>query len=71
MITLVFVILLISVFGRLAIFAIKATWGLAKVLLTIVFFPGILIIIALSGGIVIALPILVIVGLISLITKHA
>ena len=71
MITLFFTFLMIAVFGRLAIFAIKATWGFTKVLFTIILFPVILIIIAVSGGIFIALPILIIAGIISLIAKRA
>lgn len=70
MITLAFILLMIAVFGRLAIFAIKATWGFTKVLFTIIFFPAILIIVALTGGIFIALPILAIVGIISLFVKR-
>lgn len=69
MITLLFVLLMISVFGRLAIFAIKATWGITKTILTVIVCPIILIVIAVSGGIALALPILIIIGIASLIKK--
>ncbi len=71
MITALFVLLMISVFGRLIIFAIKAAWGISKVLFTIVFCPIVLIVIALSGGIIVALPILIIIGIVSLVKKSA
>lgn len=69
MITALFVLLMISVFGRLIIFAIKAAWGISKVLFAIVFCPIVLIAIALSGGIIVALPILIIIGIVSLVKK--
>lgn len=66
MLNLLFTILMIIVFARLIGFAIRATWGIAKVLVTLVFFPLILIGLVLGGLIYLALPVLVIVGLISL-----
>lgn len=71
MITALFVLLMISVFGRLIIFAIKAAWGISKVLFAIVFCPIVLIVIALSSGIIVALPILIIIGIVSLVKKSA
>jgi hypothetical protein len=52
---------------KLIVFAIKATWGIAKVLLYIVCFPIILIGLVLGGLIYIALPILVVAGIIALL----
>lgn len=66
MLNLLFTILMIIVFARLIGFAIRATWGITKVLVTLVFFPLILIGLVLGGLIYLALPVLVIVGLISL-----
>lgn len=68
MITL-FVLLMITVFGRLAIFAIKATWGITKVLFSIVFCPAVLIVLALTGCFSIAFPLLIIIGIVSLCKK--
>lgn len=65
--TLIFVILMLIVFGKLLKFAIKATWGLAKIVCSLVLLPLILIGLALSGLIIIALPVLVIVGIVALI----
>ena len=66
MLNLLFTILMIMVFARLIGFAIRATWGITKVLVTLVFFPLILIGLVLGGLIYLALPVLVIVGLVSL-----
>lgn len=63
--TLVFLILMIAVFGKLLIFAVKATWGITKILFTLVFFPLILIGLVAVGFMYIALPILLIVGIIT------
>lgn len=71
MLTFIFAILLIAVFGKLIVFAIKAAWGITKVLFTIVFLPMILIGMVLGGLISIALPMLVIVGIIILIGTKA
>jgi hypothetical protein len=62
---------MIMVFVRLLGFAIRATWGITKVLVTFVFFPLILIGLVLGGLIYLALPILVIVGLICLFKEFA
>ena len=66
MLNLLFVILMIMVFGKLIGFAIRAAWGISKVLVTLVFFPLILIGLVLGGLIYLALPILIVVGLVAL-----
>ena len=70
MLTFLFFVLMIIVFGKILIFAIKATWGISKILFTVVFLPLILLGLAIKGLLVIAFPILVIVGLISLFKLH-
>lgn len=67
MLYILFMIGLIWLGWKLIVFAIKATWGIAKVLLYIVCFPIILIGLVLGGLIYIALPILVVVGIIALL----
>jgi len=69
MITALFAILMVIVFGKLAIFALKATWGITKIVLTLIFFPAILIILALSGFMAIAFPVLIIAGIVTIIRK--
>ena len=66
MLTIIFLLLMIVVFGKLIWFAIRAAWGITKVLFSIVFLPIVLIVLALSGLMVVALPILIIVGLAAL-----
>lgn len=67
MITFIFVILMLAVFGKLIGWAIRAAWGITKVILTIVFFPLILIGLFFSGAIYVALILLVIGGLVAFI----
>ena len=57
---------MIAIFGRILAWGIKAAWGLTKIVLVVVFFPLILIVFALSGLILVALPILLIVGIVVL-----
>lgn len=71
MLTLLFVICMLWVFGKLLIFALKATWSISKILLTIVLLPAILIIMVIDGLLYIAFPILIIVGIVSLITSRS
>lgn len=69
MITFLFICLLLTVVGKLILLAFKATWGIAKIICTVVLFPAILIVLALSGLMVVAFPILIIVGIVLLICK--
>ena len=66
MLNLLFAILMIMVFVKLIGFAIRATWGISKVIVTLVFLPLILIGLVLGGLIYLALPILIVVGLVAL-----
>ena len=67
MITLIFIILMNMVFGKLLIWSIKAAWGITKILFTVVFLPIILIALALSGAIYIAIVLLIIGGIVTLV----
>lgn len=71
MLTALFVILMLVVFGKLFVFAIKASWGVIKILFTIIFLPLILIGLVIAGLTSVALPILLVIGVISLIASHA
>jgi len=68
MITL-FIIFMLLIFGKLGIFALKAAWGITKLVFFLMFLPGILIVMAFAGLIYLALPLLIIVGIVSLFTK--
>lgn len=67
MITLLFCILMFTVFGKLALLAIRAAWGISKVLFCLVFAPLFLIVLLISGLVYIALPLLVIGALVSFV----
>ena len=64
MFTILFTILTLIVFGKLLIFAVRASWGLARILVTVLFLPLVLI------GLVVAGPILLIAGVVSLVRTH-
>lgn len=68
MITIIFSLLMLAVFGRLLYFAIRLTWGVIKVAFSLVLLPLGLIGLVLRGLIRIALPVLIVVGIISLLT---
>lgn len=65
--TLIFIILMLAVFGEMIGFSVKAAWGITKVLLYIVFLPIILIGLVFAGLVYVAVPILAIIGVITLI----
>lgn len=67
MLTFIFIILMIMVFGKLLLWSIKAAWGITKILFTVVFLPIILIALALSGAIYIAIVLLIIGGIVTLV----
>ena len=70
MLELLFTILMFVVFGKILIFAFKATWGISKIVFSVILLPLFLIILVVSGLITLALPILVVVGIVSLVTMH-
>jgi hypothetical protein len=69
MLEMIFAIMMISVFGRLFVFGLRATWGFARLAATIVFLPIILAGVLLAGLVQIAFPVLAVVGLVSLIRR--
>ena len=66
MLTLLFVICMFGIFGKLIGLAFKMTWGIAKVLFTLVFLPVILVGLAMGGLLVVEFPLLIVVGIVSL-----
>lgn len=67
MLTLLFSILMFVIFGKLFIFALRACWGVGRILFTVILLPLFLIILVAGGLIYIALPVLVIIGIVSLL----
>lgn len=69
MLSLLFTILMFVVFGKLLIFGIKVSWGIMKILFTVVLLPFVLIGLVLAGFIYIAIPILLIIGVAAFLMK--
>ncbi|MCQ2520727.1 MAG: hypothetical protein MJ107_09385 [Lachnospiraceae bacterium] len=67
MITLLFTLLMIAVICKMVALSIKLTWGLVKVATYIFLLPAIILAIAFSGLMTIALPVLIVVGLVALL----
>ena len=63
MLTIIFFVALIYVTFKLFVLGIKAAWGIAKVLCTVILFPAFIVGLFLIGLISVAIPVLVIVGL--------
>ena len=60
-------ILMICVFWNILKFAVKAAWGLSKVICSVVLLPLVLIVLLIKGLIEIAFPLLIIVACVSLL----
>ncbi|MDO5344702.1 MAG: hypothetical protein Q4E91_03045 [Lachnospiraceae bacterium] len=67
MLTMVFVILMFLIFGKLIVFGLKAAWGISKIVCTVLLLPLCLVGLVIIGLIKIALPLLLIVGIVSLV----
>ena len=63
---LIFLVLMLAVFGNILMFAIRMTWGITKVLFSLVLLPVTLVVLVLGGLLRIAFPLLAVIGLISL-----
>jgi len=70
MLTFIFFILMLAVFGKILKFAIRATWGISKIVFSVVFLPLFLIGLVLKGLLTLALPILVVIGIVALVALH-
>lgn len=68
MLSLIFAILMLCVFGKLLKLSIKAAWGITKVLFILVFLPIVLVVMVIGGLIYIAVPILLIIGIATLVS---
>lgn len=67
MLTVLFIILMFGVFGKMIGFAFHAAWGITRIVFSIVLLPIFLIGLVVSGLVSIALPILAVVGLLTLL----
>lgn len=71
MLSILFAICMIWIFGKLLFFGIRAAWGISKFLVTIVLLPLTLIGMVIGGLINIAFPILIVVGIVALVSSKA
>ena len=71
MLSLLFAICMIWFIGKFFIFVVNESWGILKLLCTVVFFPVVLIGMVVGGLIYIALPLLIIGGIIALISSNS
>lgn len=69
MITLCFIIMMFCVFGGLIGLAIRAAWGITKIVCSIILLPVALIVLVCVGLMKLAFPILVIVGICALLSS--
>ena len=67
MLELIVAIGMFYVFGKMLIWGIKAAWSIAKIFWSIIFLPMVLVGMVLGGLMYIAFPILIIVGIVSLV----
>ena len=70
MLSLIFIILMFVVFGKILWFAIKAAWGMSKIVCSVVLLPLLLLGMLIIGLVKLALPIILIIGVISLLVLH-
>lgn len=68
MLTVLFMILMIIVFGKILKFAVKAAWGISKIVCSVILLPLALVALVIKGLIELAFPLLVIIACISLLT---
>ena len=70
MLSVLFTICMLLFVVKFFIFGLKASWGIMKLLCTVIFFPVILIGMVVGGLIYIALPLLIIGGIIGLVMSR-
>ena len=70
MLTFLFFVLLFGIFGKLIWLAVKAAWGISKIVFSIVFLPVVVLVLFFSGLVYVALGLLVVFGIASLIKGH-
>lgn len=70
MLTFLFFVLLFGIFGKLIWLAVKAAWGISKIVFSIVFLPVVVLVLFFSGLVYVALGLLVAIGIASLIKGH-
>lgn len=65
MFTVFMVILMIWIFGKLLVISLRASWGILRILFTVIFLPLILVGLLVAGILSVAFPILLVLGAIT------
>ena len=69
MLTLLMMILFFAVFGKLLGFAFKVGWGMLKIAAYLIFLPAIVLMLIFGGLFYVALPILVVAGIVGMAAR--
>ncbi len=69
MLSVLFYIFLFIIFGKMIGFAFRASWNILKVMVFLIFLPLTLVALVLGGLIYVALPVLLVVGIIGLLAR--
>ena len=64
MMTLIITIMFLIVFGKLLIFALKEGWGIFKIAAYLIFLPAIVLMLIFGGLLYVAIPILIVTGIV-------
>ncbi len=64
MMTLIITIMFLIVFGKLLIFALKVGWGIFKIAAYLIFLPAIVLMLIFGGLLYVAIPILIVTGIV-------
>ncbi|MBR3634836.1 MAG: hypothetical protein IKN47_01465 [Lachnospiraceae bacterium] len=67
----ILVIATIAIMFKILVFGLKAAWGIAKLLLTLIVFPVIMVALVMFGFIYLAIPILIVAAIIALAASCA
>ncbi len=65
MFTVFMVILMIWIFGKLLVISLRASWGILRILFTVIFLPLILVGLLVAGILSVAFPLLLVLGAIT------
>lgn len=69
MLTLIMMIMFFAVFGKLLGFAFKVGWGMLKIAAYLIFLPAIVLMMIFGGLLYVALPILIIAGIVGMAAR--
>ncbi len=70
MFTVFMVILMIWIFGKLLVISLRASWGILRILFTVIFLPLILVGLLVAGILSVAFPLLLVLGAITVFASR-